>query len=460
MNYTDLRKQYHNFYYHGFDIEQLEDAYRFTYHLEIEGLSKFEPTFTIPKPNNISNHLDTKLVKQAAFSLGMVELISYWKIACPKQVYIQCAHLDAYQKAWWKKLYFHGLGEFFYINNIPLDPDGFMELHSSDTTIDGTSYEASVKGNLIPVGGGKDSFVSLDVLAQYKQDNCAFIINPVISAVNAAKAAGYQEGKDLIITRRTLDSRMLELNKQGYLNGHTPFSAMAAFASYLTALIYERKYICLSNESSANESTIKGSTVNHQYSKTYAFELDFNTYVGKYLTNDIHYFSLLRPLSELQIAGLFSRLDAYLPVFRSCNVGSKEGKWCGHCAKCLFVCCMLSAYLGDSELVSIFQTDMLNDETMQSLFEQLTGILDDKPFECVGTRDEVNIAVCMSIRHHEKQNKPLPKLYAYYKTTKYYEAYKNSTVDMLAYNTENNLPKQYEEILKRKLREWNVRKVD
>lgn len=454
MNYKELRQKYTEFYFHDFDIEDLEDSYRFTYHFETKGLSEFEPTMTIPKPKGILSHIHAKVVKEAAFSLGMVELISYWKIACPKNVIIECAHLDDYQIKWWKKLYFHGLGEFFYINHIPLDPEGFMALSSCGKDIEGEEYAATVKGNLIPVGGGKDSFVSLDLLSAYKNDNCAFIINPVISAVNSAHAAGYTEGKDLIINRRTLDPRMLELNKQGYLNGHTPFSAMAAFASYLTALIYERKYITLSNESSANESTIKGSTVNHQYSKTFEFEKDFQEYTKRYLTDDIQYFSLLRPLSELQIAGLFSRLDDYLSVFRSCNVGSKKGEWCGHCAKCLFVCCILSAYLEDSKIVDIFGTDMLNDESMKELFEQLTGILDDKPFECVGTRDEVNIAVCMSIRHHEQNQKPLPLLYAYYKTTKYYEVYKDKTVNMLSFNEENHLPEQYKELVKRKLREF------
>lgn len=454
MNYEELRQKYTEFYFHDFDIEDLEDSYRFTYHFETKGLSAFEPTMTIPKPKDIPSHIQTRLVKEAALSLGMVELISYWKIACPKKVIIECAHLDEYQIKWWKKLYFHGLGEFFYINHIPLDPEGFMELTSCGKEMEGEEYQATVKGNLIPVGGGKDSFVSLDLLSAYKEDNCAFIINPVISAVNSAHAAGYTEGKDLIINRRTLDHRMLDLNKQGYLNGHTPFSAMAAFASYLTALIYERKYITLSNESSANESTIKGSTVNHQYSKTFEFEKDFQEYTKRYLTDEIQYFSLLRPLSELQIAGLFSRLNDYLPVFRSCNVGSKTGEWCGHCAKCLFVCCILSAYLDDSKIVDIFGTDMLNDESMKELFEQLTGILDDKPFECVGTRDEVNIAVCMSIRHHEHNQKSLPLLYSYYKTTKYYEVYKDKTVNMLSFNEENHLPEQYKELVKRKLREF------
>lgn len=454
MKYEQLRKQYQEFIFHNFNIEETKGAYVFTYHFEIVGLSEFEPTMTIPKPKNIPSHLHTKLVKEAAFSLGMVELVSYWKIACPPHVTVACGKLDAYQIAWWKKLYFHGLGEFFYINHIPLDPEGFMDLQSTGKAIEGEPYEAEVKGNLIPVGGGKDSFVSLSLLAPYKEENCAFIINPVISAVNSAHAAGYVEGKDLIINHRTLDPRMLELNKKGYLNGHTPFSAMAAFASYLTALLYERKYITLSNEASANESTIKGSTVNHQYSKTFEFEQDFHEYCRRYLTLDIQYFSLLRPLSELQIAGLFSTLKDYLPVFRSCNVGSKEGKWCGHCAKCLFVCCMLSAYLPDTTLVRIFGTDMLNDASMKQLFEQLTGLLDDKPFECVGTRDEVNVAVCMSIRNHIASNTKLPLLYEYYKKTTYYSVYCDRSVDMLAYNEANNVPQQYQEIIKRKLREF------
>ena len=107
------------------------------------------------------------------------------------------------------------------------------------------------------------------------------LTNSIISAVNAAHAAGYEEGKDLLLVKRTLDQNMLDLNQQGYLNGHTPFSAMAAFASYLTAMVWGRKYITLSNEASANESTIKGSSVNHQYSKTFEFEKDFNEYKKK-----------------------------------------------------------------------------------------------------------------------------------------------------------------------------------
>jgi hypothetical protein len=451
MEYQQLREKYTEFIYHSFKIEKKENRICIAYDMEIKGLSSFHPTFAMPCPKE-SSIMDTALFRTAVFSLGMVELISYWKITCAPHVIVECGSLDEYQIQWWKKLYFNGLGEFFYKNHISTSMDECMDLRSTGRAIDGTACKQTYTGNLIPVGGGKDSFVTLHLLEPYRKENCAFIINHIISAVNAAHAAGYQEGKDLLIVERTLDPAMLELNQKGYLNGHTPFSAMAAFASYLTAIVWQKKYITLSNEASANESTIKGSNVNHQYSKTFAFEQDFNNYAKRYLTDDIHYFSLLRPLSELQIAGIFTKLKKYLPVFRSCNIGQKKGEWCGHCAKCLFVCIMMSAYLSQQDVIAIFGRDMLNDPEMRQLFQQLSGILDDKPFECVGTRDEVNTAICMSIRSMKEKGQEIPLLYQEYQESKYYAFYQDRSVDMLAYNKENDLPEEYAQLVQKELR--------
>ena len=77
---------------------------------------------------------------------------------------------------------------------------------------------------------------------------------------------------------------------------------------------------------------------------------------------------------------VFSRLPQYHKVFLSCNVGQKEGVWCGHCAKCLFVAVMLGAFMDNAKITEIFGRDILNDEEMLPLFEQLTGLRDDKPF--------------------------------------------------------------------------------
>ena len=111
------------------------------------------------------------------------------------------------------------------------------------------------------------------------------------------------------------------------------------------------------------------------------FEQDFVSYIKKVTDSDIHYFSLLRPLTEMQIAWLFSKCKSYHEVFRSCNAGSKTDSWCGHCPKCLFVYFILSPFLSREEVKEIFGTDMLEDETMQSTMEQLVGIQEEKPFE-------------------------------------------------------------------------------
>lgn len=102
---------------------------------------------------------------------------------------------------------------------------------------------------------------------------------------------------------------------------------------------------------------------------------------------------MLRPLSEFQIAKYFAKQKQYHKIFRSCNAGSKTDSWCGHCPKCLFVYLILSPFLSREEVKEIFGTDMLNDPDMQPTLEQLVGIQEEKPFECVGSRDEINTAI-------------------------------------------------------------------
>ena len=103
----------------------------------------------------------------------------------------------------------------------------------------------------------------------------------------------------------------------------------------------------------------------------------------------MQYFSFLRPLSELQIASLFARYEAYHPVFRSCNVGSKTDSWCGHCPKCLFTWIILSPFLTRGQLTAIFGKDLMADASLQPVLEELNGTAAVKPFECVGTVEEV-----------------------------------------------------------------------
>lgn len=457
-SYEQLREKYPVFRYLSYAITETETAMEIDYHFEIEGLSTFQPHWSFKKSAKHSLQVeDNATLQNMAFALGMVELVSYWKITCSPRVEILAGAVDEKQAAWFKNLYFHGLGEFFYTNSIPLDPDGFMTIVSCGEQPQGEPrVHTDLDGCLIPVGGGKDSVVTLELLRAQRDTNFCYIINPRGASLNTAKVAGYTDDTILAV-KRTLDPAMLELNKQGFLNGHTPFSAIVAFSGLLTAYIHHLKYIVLSNESSANESTVAGSTVNHQYSKSFAFEKDFNGYEAAYIGSGISYFSLLRPLSEYQIAMLFAEAKDYHAVFRSCNAGSKQDIWCCNCPKCLFVYQILSPFLPQEYLAEVFGSNMLDNETLLPIYKQLIGVTPEKPFECVGSRDEVNTAAARTIKNLEKADKPLPTLLRYYKATPLFERY-TAAPDVYStyFEEENLLPPDFEKLLRDKLAEVNA----
>ncbi|TSC63336.1 MAG: hypothetical protein G01um101493_446 [Microgenomates group bacterium Gr01-1014_93] len=160
---------------------------------------------------------------------------------------------------------------------------------------------------------------------------------------------------------------------------------------------------------------IKILCVNHQYSKSLEFEENFRGYSKKYLSAGTNYYSFLRDLNELQIARLFSRLEKYHQIFKSCNVGSKKGGiWCGQCSKCLFAYLILYPFLGD-KLKEIFGKDLLNDENLASIMEELLQLPGKfKPFECVGTKEEIEYAMLLGVLKTEGKN--LPKLLEKYQS--------------------------------------------
>lgn len=446
-NFNELRSKYTCFIYDSFDIDYDNEYMIITYHYEIEGLTKFNPVTKIPLKNINLKNKNKDFINYLVFHVGLVELISYWKCTCSPKVIIKAGYMDNEQIGWFKKLYFYGLGEFFYVNNINTDMDNFMGIEVVNNNQNNFIIDYNGSGNLIAIGGGKDSIVSLELLKDLYNDNTTFIINPKKITINCSETAGYTKDK-MIGVIRTIDSELINLNKEGYLNGHTPFSSLVAFLSYLVAYLSDKKYIVLSNESSANEPTVLGTKVNHQYSKTYEFENDFNLYTKKYFNIDIKYFSLLRPLNELQIAMLFSNYEQYHQVFKSCNVGSKSEPWvwCSNCPKCLFVYIILSPFLYKDKLVNIFGEDLFIKESLLSIFLELLGYSETKPFECVGTYSEVRFAVTLTIKNLLKHNKELPYLLKYY-----YENYELDSLEtniLLNYNEENNLDTPFATIVK------------
>ncbi len=414
LRYEDLRAKYPEFIYKDFTVERLameggEEALQVTYHFVVPGLAEFRPTLRFPIGQwDLVNDPTSELGRKILFSIGMVELVSYWKMACPPLVTVEGGALSEAQIAWWKDLYFNGLGEFFYTNEINPDPQSFMTIRPKPPASAPLPTTASAAGNevfrrsgrqIVPIGGGKDSIVTIEHLASQREKNLLFSINPTQAALDTMTVAGYGEEQRLLVSR-TLDPEMLRLNREGFLNGHTPFSALLAFVSFYCAYVTGSEAIILSNEASANAATVPGTSINHQYSKTSQFEIAFQTYTKTYLLEEIYYFSLLRPFAELAIAKSFTKYPQYFAHFRSCNVGSKKNIWCGHCSKCLFVYAVLAPFLEEKELIKIFGSNLWETRDLEEDWLKLLGAVPVKPFECVGTVEEVQYATYLTINKY------------------------------------------------------------
>ena len=154
---------------------------------------------------------------------------------------------------------------------------------------------------------------------------------------------------------------------------------------------------------------------------------------------------MLRPLTEFQIGMLFSKIEKYHKTFKSCNLGSKEEtwEWCCHCPKCLFVYTILSPFLYKEKLINIFGSDLFEDKTLLETFKELLGYKETKPWECVGTYEEVRYAVSLLIKKLENQK--LPYLLEYYKNN--YPLFLEEKFET-KYNEKNNLNEHFEKIIK------------
>ncbi len=437
--FPEFREKYSDFVYHGFSLEQAADEIRISFDFEIVGLTSFRPETRIKTDNLIVvNGFDSSAGRNLVFSLGMVELLSYWKAACCKNVRVMCGSLSDEQISFWKKLYFNGLSEFFYRNGIETDINSFMNITSSGEEYKKQDKTVSMGKNIIPVGGGKDSAVTAELMSDRRLDNLFFTVNDQQARTETVRAAGYSESS-IIRTYRTISPELLELNKLGFLNGHTPFEATVAFLSAYCAYLIGAEYIVLSNESSANNTNLIDAEVNHRYSKSYQFESDFVSYLKRFIVSGINCFSILRPFNELQIARQFSAYPKYFREFRSCNRGSKTNVWCGECAKCLFVYSILSPFIKPETLETVFGKNMLDDLSLKEDFDGLTGISPVKPFECVGTADKVCFALTKTVEKYRNSGRRLPALLEYFDKS-------GKTADrniLKEYNAENNIPTEF-----------------
>jgi UDP-N-acetyl-alpha-D-muramoyl-L-alanyl-L-glutamate epimerase len=410
----NLRKKYPKFVYEKFSYKFSKNNLVIVFSFKIDPNIKFRPKIIIENTGEESlDRIGKNEFENFIFNLGLMEIPSYWKATCSKVIEINAGDLNETQIIWWKKIFIDGMGQFYFENKIDFTGPDFLKIISTQPK-NISFFTGKLKNRyLVPFAGGRDSIVTLEKLKKLGKEISLFTVNPIEKIQKTVTVSGV---KNQIIVRRIVDKKLLELNKKGFLNGHTPFTSLLSFLSVFCAVIFDYKNIAFSNEKSANEGNTKylGKTINHQWAKSSEFEKAFKIYCNKFLAKNINYYSFIRKYGELEISKILSGYKQYFPVFSSCNAGMKinyggalkaKERWCGNCPKCLFVYLSLFPYLKKNERLEIFGVDIFENKSLLITAKNLLEKKSIKPLECVGTRDESEKALELSLKRAKKEGK-------------------------------------------------------
>jgi UDP-N-acetyl-alpha-D-muramoyl-L-alanyl-L-glutamate epimerase len=349
------------------------------------------------------------IAEQLLTHLWLVAGLSYYKMAAADNVRVHMVALDDEDVALHKLLLRHGLGEFCFANSLDptLNPTWTYQSQIFGPPVVGASLTS---GPLVPVGGGKDSCVTIEALRLAGRVPTLVTVRrfPIIQDVID------DSGLTDVQVDRTLDPSIGALNKAGALNGHVPATAIVSFAAMIAAVLGGHDALVMSNERSASEGNVeyRGVSINHQWAKSDEAEQAIGAAVAR-ITPELRWFSLLRPLSELDISRRFAlTCQRYLGSFSSCNRTQRIDperrvtRWCGECPKCQFVYLALSTALDRSVVESIWGTDLFATSPIDG-FRALLGLSEWKPFECVGEHLECLVALQQICANPQWANHPV-----------------------------------------------------
>ncbi len=356
-------------------------------------------TFRFPNVGGVAlDDARREVLHRLLDNLAVVAGLSYYKLAAPAHVIVEHGVWSAADVAYHRALLTNGLGEFCWENNLDLLDPVWTFPAGERNPQSGPVVVPTPNGPLVPVGGGKDSCVTIEAVRSAGLIPTLVTVRrfPVIQDVITASGLG-----DVAVAR-VLDPLIGSLVERGALNGHVPVTAIVTWASLIAALLGGHDAVVLSNERSASEGNVlyRGSEINHQWSKSAEAEALLSEALRR-ITPSLRSFSLLRGMSELSIARQFAdTCQRYFSTFSSCNgafltdPARRVDRWDGTCAKCQFVFLALATVLGRGELESIWGVDVFAVSPLSG-FEALLGLTEWKPFECVGESAECRVALAM-----------------------------------------------------------------
>lgn len=326
-------------------------------------------------------------------SLGLVLAPHLFVLTDFTHVEVTTSRLTAEGCEFWGWYLQHGLGEFRYRGG--LDPSRAVTVsadapsaHDAVPTPRQSGPERITSAILLN-GGGKDTAVAAEMCRRCGIDARWLTVTPTAARTALMDASPFPSAFEA-----TLEFDEAVQVRARHRRGHVPYFALFVTLGAIAAAAGGHDAVIGGNERSADEGNLrfKGVDVNHQFSKSSAFERAFQQHVLDAQGIPVRAFSILRPFSEVRLSQLFTQLTDYLPVCMSCNRRARASRWCLDCPKCAFVSLAYGAFLEDAALETIFNERPHARAALRRHWVPLVeGTL--KPWECVGTQDECRLAL-------------------------------------------------------------------
>src|SRR3989344_3237805 len=234
MTYQDFRQKYPKFIFEKYEYQPIGQ------NLEIKFFYLTPPDHKFIHLVVIENCQPPRNSEDLIFHTGLSLMPFYWKATCSPVIEIQAGQLTDRQIRFWHKLFIKGMGEYFYKNQIDFTPPDFLVIQVGEqikypsragiqqiasqpdavlSEVEGQAARSAFANAerpsvIIPIGGGKDSVVTLELLKSHFS-TVPFIINPTPPMLGVCRVAKQSP----LVAKSEADHYLLHLNSQGYLTG-------------------------------------------------------------------------------------------------------------------------------------------------------------------------------------------------------------------------------------------------
>ena len=344
--------------------------------------------FTSIEQLSLSDHS----LKIAAAQAALANLMDLCSITLPREVVIEGIGLNRKALEFWERTARNLAAERLVEDNLPAEAlDARWRSQSSVHGRMDPLPQSVRRGQLLAMSGGKESLAALKMMKDESACALFFLHYPDAGWAHGGRLFRFfQRTHDCVKVRSDITGTGPLLEEFGcsaygmFVIGQIAFSALLAMDRFST--------ISIGNEFSANfgNGSHDGIQVNHQYDKSFSFAQELNGYLAEHVTDDFTHNSPFWQWHEYRIASKFFADERFLKLWTSCNNSTATNLFCGTCAKCAFVFLLGAAHTEPMKIRRLMGANMLDNlELIRSLADPEAR----KPLECVGTKEEVWVAL-------------------------------------------------------------------